>query len=135
MYKMLLRVIVDQEITQEGWRFVTSEVLPSVGNGRLGTPSFDGEILCIQAMNPMDLEHVSEQLMSFGYRWSRDLRDADFAWFAFELPQLHWLEEVQAQPLKDELPTVDLWQLRGSRLRYFADHDGCVWWRGEDYEW
>lgn len=136
MYKLILRVGVEQNISQEGWRFVLSETLPTPWEmERLGTPSFDGEILCIGAMSPMDMSDISDQLMSFGFRWSEDLQDSDFAWFAFELPKLNWLEAVTARPLKQDLPEVELWQLRGSRLQYFAGHDGRVWWRGSDYVW
>lgn len=136
MYKLILRVNVEQEISQEGWRFVISEVLPNHwGNEKLGAPTFDGEILCIQAMSPMDMSFVSEKLMSFGFRWSEDLDGADFAWFEFNVPNLDWLEEVSATPLRRGLREVVLWQLRGSRLDYFADDEGRVWWRDNDYSW
>lgn len=136
MYKLLLRVHVDQDISQEGWRFLLSEMLPTLWEGRrIGTPSFDGEILCVGAMNPMDMTAISERLISFGFRWFEGQTDSDFSWFAFDLPKLDWLEAVQARPMREELPEVELWQLRGSQLQYFVDHDGHVWWRGEDYEW
>jgi hypothetical protein len=38
----------------------------------------------------------SEDLMSFGYKWSKDLNDADFAWSDLEVPSLDWLEEIPA---------------------------------------
>lgn len=136
MYKLVLRVKVEQDISQEGWRFVMSSVLPTPWEWRqLGTPNFDGEILCISAMNPMDMANISEELLSFGYRWSKDLKGSDFAWFALETPKLEWLEDVRPEPLKSDLPEVELWQLRGSRLNYFADHQGRIWWRGKDYDW
>jgi len=136
MYKLILRTNVRQEINQDGWRFVISNVLPWIRDDeRLGCPTFDGEILVIQAMNHMDLSSISEELLDYGFRWTEDLTGADFAWFAFEAPKLKWLEEVSARPLKDDLPDVDLWQLRGSQLGYFVDFDGRVWWRGRDYEW
>lgn len=136
MYKLLLRVDVEQDISQKGWKFILSQVLPTPWNDRqLGTPSFDGEIVCIEAMSSMDMSAISRVLMSFGFRWSRDLGGADFAWFAVEYPKLEWLEVVQAQPLQAELPEVELWMLSGSQSQYFADHQGRVWWRGEDYDW
>lgn len=136
MYKLLLRTSVEQEIKQEGWRFVLSETLPALWEGeRIGTPAFDGEILCISAMNSMDMSDISDQLMSFGFRWSKDLVGADFAWFAFESPQLEWLEVILAQPMREGLSEVELWQLSGSKLQYFVGHDGRVWRRGSDYDW
>ena len=134
MYKLLLRVHVEQDISQEGWRFLLSNTLPALGR-QLGTPSFDGEILSISAMNPMDMSAFSEQLMSFGFKWAEGRTDSDFSWFAFELPNLDWLEAVKARPLRSGLSEVELWQKRGSELGYFADHEGKVWWRGSDYDW
>jgi hypothetical protein len=136
MYKLILRTTVDQEISQDGWRFTLSETLPTPWQGkRIGTPSFDGEILCISAMNPVDMITISEELISFGFRWSENQSDSDFSWFAFEFPKLDWLEAVKAYPMREELSEVELWQLCGSQLRYFVDHDGSVWWRGKDYDW
>lgn len=136
MYKLLLRVHVDQDISQDGWRHLISEMQPSVWEGRqLGSPSFDGEILCISAMSPMDMSAESEMLMNYGFRWSLDLIGADFAWFSMELPKLEWLESKTARPLKAGLPPVELWQLRGSQLQFFVDHEGRVWRRGVDYDW
>lgn len=134
MYKLILRVNVVQEISQEGWRYILSEILPAISsNKRLGTPGFDGELLCVSSMGPMG--QLSELLMSFGYRWTKDLDGSDFAWFDNELPKLDWLEEVEAEPLQPNLRTSSLWQLKGSKIGYFADHEGQVWWRGRDYNW
>ena len=136
MYKLVLRVDVRQEISQDGWRFVVSNVLPFIRDDeRLRCPSFDGEILVIQAMSPTDLSDISDDLLRYGFHWTNDLKDADFAWFLYVAPKLEWFEEVNAQPLKPGLRDVWIWQMRGSRLRYFADYDGRVWWRGIDYDW
>lgn len=136
MYKLILRIDVAQEISQVGWRYILSETLPTPWGGKqLGTPNFDGEIVCISGMSPMDMSATSELLMSNGFRWSEDLVGADFAWFELEPPKLDWLERVEARPIKKGLSSVELWQLRGSKLPYFVGHDGQIWWRGSDYDW
>ena len=52
-----------------------------------------------------NLVAISKDLIRFGYRWIKDLKNADFAWFTFEPPQLDWLERVTVTPLKKETRT------------------------------
>ena len=127
MYKLILRVDVRQEIDPYAWKYLLRDCM--------GRTNWDGEIFLFSAMNPMDMSMISGELMRFGFRWSKDLQDADFAWFDFTLPKLHWLEEVSAKPLKKKLQPVELWQMKGSSVDWFATFDGRIRTRGEDYEW
>lgn len=128
MYKLLLRVHVRQEIDPYAWKYLLESCSEPATD-------WDGELFLFQAMNPWDMESISEELLSFGYRWTKDLKNADFAWFAFELPQLDWLERVTATPLKKKLDLVHVWQMKGSNVGWFRDHSGIKRYRGEDYQW
>lgn len=95
--------------------------------------NWDGEILLIPSMSSMEMEQVSSQLMGYGFYWEKGRRDSDFAW-AIDMPELDWLEQVKARPLKKGLDQVVLWQKRHSTVDWFAAF-GQIYRRGEDYEW
>ena len=126
-YKLILRVDVRQEIDPYAWRYLLEYCK--------GGTNWDGEIFLISSTSSQDLSYVSEDLMRFGYKWSEDLKDADFACFAFELPKLDWLEEVSAKPLDKRRKPVELWQMRGSNVDWFATFEGQIRTQNEDYEW
>ena len=126
MYKLILRVHVRREIDPYAYKYLLDHQPWSV--------NWDGEIFLFRAMNQWDMEKFSEDLMSFGYKWSKDLNDADFAWSDLEVPSLDWLEEIPATPLKKKLEPVHLWQMKNSRIDWF--HDGVdIQYRGTDYDW
>ena len=127
MYKLILRVHVRQGLQPEAWKYLLTHCS--------GRTNWDGEIFLFSAMNHMDMAIISEELMSYGYRWTKSLENADFAWFDFTLPKLEWLEEVSAKPLKKKLQPVELLQMKNSNIDWFATHQGEIRVRGEDYEW
>ncbi len=127
MYKLIFRVNVRQEIDPYAWKYLLEHCK--------GGTNWDGEIFLISDMSSLNLPYISEDLIRFGYKWSEDLKGADFARFDFELPKLDWLEEVTAKPLDKRRKPVDLWQMRGSTVDWFATFDGQVRTRNEDYEW
>ena len=81
-----------------------------------------------------NLVAISEDLIRFGYRWIKDLKNADFAWFTFEPPQLDWLERVTVTPLKKKLEPREVFQLKGSSVDWFDD-GSTIRYRGADYDW
>ena len=95
--------------------------------------NWDGEILLIPAASSMDMEQVSEQLMGYGFYWEKGRRDSDFAW-SIDMPELDWLEQVEARPLKKKLDKMILWQKKHSTVDSFWAF-GRIYRRGEDYQW
>ena len=80
-----------------------------------------------------DLVAISEDLMNFGYRWTKDLKNANFSCFSFEPPQLDWLERATLTPLKKQLEPREVFQLKGSNIDWFDD-GSAIRYRGEGYD-
>lgn len=106
-YSIVLRVFVEQDISQRGWR----TLMLQAALGR-----FDGEIMALGAMNSMDLEHQIEMLEEFGYKHPRHGDEADFAVFESGIGKMpYWLECVKVNSLDDER-IWDAWKLRDSEV-------------------
>jgi hypothetical protein len=126
MHKLILRVQVRQEIDPLAWKYLMKS--------RPWGTNWDDEIFMFRSGYAGDLVVISEDLMRFGYRWTKDLRNADFVWFTFEPPQLDWLERVTVKPLKKKLESREVFQLKGSNVDWFDDGNE-IRYRGEDYDW
>ena len=126
MHKLILRVQVRQEIDPLAWKYLMQSDPWST--------NWDGDIFMFRSGYEGDLAEISGDLIRFGYRWTKDLKNSDFSWFTFDPPQLDWLERVTATPLKKKLQPMDVFQLKGSNVDWFDD-GSAIRYRGEDYDW